>query len=125
MLRNAAALFSNRAADLQSYVYGEVATDTGTKRQVSCGGAACNWLSPTLDHRSCCLLRVMPTNCDARQHTLQAPQRSVLQRLVCCTPAALGHSQLPRWWSLGQGLSFHYIVFVCMCVHMVLQHVDW
>eukprot|EP00891_Asterochloris_glomerata_P004383 jgi/Astpho2/4383/e_gw1.00067.3.1_t len=33
MLRNAAALFSNRAADLQSYVYGEVATDTGTKRQ--------------------------------------------------------------------------------------------
>ena len=45
MLRNAAALFSNRAADLQSYVYGEVATDTGSKQQVSCGATAYKWLS--------------------------------------------------------------------------------
>ena len=45
MLRNAAALFSNRAADLQSYVYGEVATDMGSKQQVSSGAAACKWQS--------------------------------------------------------------------------------
>ena len=45
MVRNAAALFSNRAADLQSYVYGQVATDTGSKQQVSPDAAAHKWLS--------------------------------------------------------------------------------
>ena len=45
MLRNAAALFSNRAADLQSYVYGDVATDTGSKQQVSSGVPLYKWSS--------------------------------------------------------------------------------
>ena len=45
MLRNAAALFSNRAADLQSYVYGDVATDTGSKQQVGSGVPPYKWSS--------------------------------------------------------------------------------
>ena len=82
MLRNAAALFSNRAADLQSYVYGEVATDTGSKQQVTSSASAYKWLS----HYQ--LLAVL-TGSAARQDSFQPAQQGALQCWGSCTPARL------------------------------------